>query len=147
MCRCFRFKTGICLCRHTLCSWKPQRTSSRFYGAVSARALSFVIVLHQVMRKLDTSGVPCRRNPQHTILHSMRGIYIYFFPLVCAVLSELLCSFQEVKHGHSLDPNSYQRTHSIYKYRCRYNSFHLTLYNTYKTAHKVYRKLTSLDFR
>lgn len=74
---------------------KPQRTSNRFYGAVSARALSFVIVLHQVMRKLVTSSVPCRCNPQHAILHSMCSIYVYFF-LVCAVLSERLCRFQEV---------------------------------------------------
>lgn len=91
MCRCFRFKAGICLCRHTLCSKKPQRTTNRFYGAVSARALSFVIVLHQVMRKLVTSSVPCRGNPQYTILHSLCSIHIYLF-FVCVLLSELLWS-------------------------------------------------------
>lgn len=58
---------------------KPQRASKRFYGAVSARALSFVIVLHQVMKKLVTSSVPCRCNLQNTILHSMWNIYFVFY--------------------------------------------------------------------
>lgn len=93
MCRCFRFKTGICLCRHTLYE-KPQRTSNRFYRAVSARALSSVIVLQQVMRKLVTSSAPCRCNLQHTILHSMCRIYCYLLERF-----ECWCSFHEVKRA------------------------------------------------
>ncbi len=69
---------------------KPQRTSNRFYGAVSARALSFVIVLHQVMRKLVTSSVPCRCNLQRTILHSRCSIYIYLFFTLCGAAGDPL---------------------------------------------------------
>lgn len=84
MCRCFRLNIGICLCTHALRSRKkkrPQRTSDGFYGAVSARALSSVIVLWKVMRKLVTSRAPCRWNPQHAILHSVCRMHRYLFDL------------------------------------------------------------------
>ena len=54
---------------------KSQRTSNRFYGAVLARVVSFVIVPLQVINKLVTSSVPCRYDQKRTILHSVLTIH------------------------------------------------------------------------
>lgn len=58
------------------------------WSSIGYSALGFVIELRQVMRKLVASSVPCRCNPQRTILHSMFSIYTF---LVRAGLFELHC--------------------------------------------------------
>lgn len=65
---------------------KPQRTSNRFYGAVSARALSVVIVL-QCNEKIGLSVAAKYKFAQHA---EHRDVFIYLLHFHTAYSSNIV---------------------------------------------------------